>query len=239
MSKNTRRTQRGEASLSRERIIEAAIELLDGGGDGALTFRTLSERLATGAGAIYWHVANKGELMDAACNAIVTAAMDAAAQTSKGEKHPQEAIRAIGLALFDAIDAHAWVGAQLARSPASLAMLRIMEGIGSRVRALGVADTVQWSGGAALLSYTLMVAGQNAANGQYAREHGLDREQILDAMASQWEALDDAEFPFTRSIAGQLRHHDDRADFLAGIDLILAGIAASSTGKAGRANYEG
>ena len=31
---------------------------------------------------------------------------------------------------------------------------------------------------------------------------------------------------FTRSMAGQLREHDDRADFVAGLDLILDGIAA-------------
>jgi hypothetical protein len=39
--------------------------------------------------------------------------------------------------------------------------------------------------------------------------------------------LDAHEYPFTRNVAAQLREHDDRAEFLAGIDLILAGIAAS------------
>jgi hypothetical protein len=43
-------------------------------------------------------------------------------------------------------------------------------------------------------------------------------------MATAWTGLDADDFPFTRSIAGQLRDHDDRADFLAGIDLILDGI---------------
>ncbi|KLI97725.1 hypothetical protein WQ59_22870 [Streptomyces sp. KE1] len=32
-------------------------------------------------------------------------------------------------------------------------------------------------------------------------------------------------YPFTREVAGQLRVHDDEAEFLAGVDLILAGIA--------------
>jgi hypothetical protein len=41
-----------------------------------------------------------------------------------------------------------------------------------------------------------------------------------------WAKLDPAEFPFIRTIAGQLREHDDRDQFLAGVDLILAGIAA-------------
>jgi hypothetical protein len=43
-------------------------------------------------------------------------------------------------------------------------------------------------------------------------------------VATRWSQLDPHEYPFTRSIAGQLRGHDDRVDFLAGIDLILRGI---------------
>jgi hypothetical protein len=34
-------------------------------------------------------------------------------------------------------------------------------------------------------------------------------------------------YPFARRIAGQLPAHDDRMDFLAGIDLILTGIDSS------------
>ena len=37
-------------------------------------------------------------------------------------------------------------------------------------------------------------------------------------------ALDPARYPFVRQMATQLRDHDDRAQFLAGIDFILAGI---------------
>jgi hypothetical protein len=34
-------------------------------------------------------------------------------------------------------------------------------------------------------------------------------------------------YPFTRKIAAQLPGHDDLAEFLAGVDLILTGIEAS------------
>jgi hypothetical protein len=43
--------------------------------------------------------------------------------------------------------------------------------------------------------------------------------------AERWAQLDPAEYPFARQVAAQLRVHDDREQFLAGIDLILAGIA--------------
>ncbi|MBJ6764564.1 helix-turn-helix transcriptional regulator [Myxococcaceae bacterium JPH2] len=58
-----RGSERREDALSRARIIEAAVELLDDEGESGLTFRALATRLATGAGAIYWHIANKNELL--------------------------------------------------------------------------------------------------------------------------------------------------------------------------------
>jgi hypothetical protein len=37
--------------------------------------------------------------------------------------------------------------------------------------------------------------------------------------------LDPDDYPFTRAAADQLRKHDDRAESLAGVDLMLTGIA--------------
>src|ERR1700733_5580907 len=59
MANRAQRAERRTDALSRERIVEAAIGILDTAGEGGLTFRALTARLATGAGAIYWHVASK------------------------------------------------------------------------------------------------------------------------------------------------------------------------------------
>lgn len=220
MVKKARSRPRREASLSRDRIIEASIELLDSSGEGGLTFRALSERLATGPGAIYWHIADKNDLLTAACDAIV-------AHTIEGcmvDATPEASVRTLALGMFDAIDAHPWVGAALTRAPGQLPVVRILERIGQQVRAMGVPDEEQWATVSALLSYILGVGGQNAANGQLARTRGTGRSDFMDAVATAWLQLDPNEYPFARSVAGQLRAHDDRMDFLAGIDLILAGI---------------
>jgi hypothetical protein len=74
------------------------------------------------------------------------------------------------------------------------------------------------------MSYILGVGGQNAANTQLARTQGFNRSDFLAAVSTAWSQLDPEDYPFARSIAGPLRTHDDRIDFLAGIDLILAGI---------------
>jgi hypothetical protein len=126
--------------------------------------------------------------------------------------------------MFDTIDAHPWVGSALTRAPRQSPMVRIVERIGQQIRALGVPKEEHWITASALLNYILGVGGRNAANGQFARTRGLDRSDFLEAVATTWSQLDPDEYPFARSIAGQLRAHDDRTDFLAGIDLILRGI---------------
>ena len=220
MVKKARSTKRRDESLSRDRIIEASIALLDHSGESGLTFRALSERLVTGPGAIYWHIAGKSELLTAACDAVVGRMMN----EPLVDATPEATIRALALGLFDAIDAHPWVGSALIRAELQSPMVRLLERIGQQVRALGVPDEEQWAVVSALLNYILGVAGRNAANGQLARTRGIDRSDFLEAVSTVWSQLDAEEYPFARSLAGQLRAHDDRKDFLAGIDLILRGI---------------
>ena len=222
----TRSGLRREESLSREQIIEASIELLDCSGEGGLTFRNLSERLATGPGAIYWHIANKSDLMIAACDAIIARTMNAPSASSTPGATPQATIRLLALAMFDAIDAHPWVGSALTAAPGQSPMVRIVERIGQQIQTLGVPKKKHWVTVSTLLNYILGVGGRNAANGQLARMRGLDRSDFLEAVSTAWSQLDPEEYPFARSLAGQLRSHDDRKDFLAGIDLILRGIGS-------------
>lgn len=214
-------------SLTRDTIIDAAIALLDTAGEGGLTFRALATRLATGAGAIYWHVADKDDLFTAASDAIVARAMQAA---PPGDT-PQAGIRAVALAMFEAMDAHPWLGSALSRAPGQLPTVRILERLGRQVDALGVPQDRQWMAACALLNYLLGVSGQNAANAVIAREKGLERAHFLDTLAGAWSRLDAQAFPFARKVAGQLRAHDDRADFLAGIDLIVHGMQALQGGS--------
>lgn len=225
MATRTRRPERREEPLSRQRIVEAAIGLLDTAGEGALTFRALAERLATGPGAIYWHVTGKDELLNAATDAVIATTMATETTDTSGsaDATPQEAIRTLALGVFDAIDAHPWVGTQLARAPSQSPMLRVFEHLGRHIQTLGVPHPTQFTAASALLNYILGVGGQNAANARGHHPH-TSRTEFLDTTATAWADLDPDEYPFTRTVADQLRDHDDRTEFLAGLDLILTGI---------------
>lgn len=228
MATRTRRTQRRTEALSRERIVKAAIELLDTAGESGLTFRALTERLATGPGAIYWHVPNKDQLLSAVTDSVVAAAVKPAETTGS----PEEEIRAVALNLFDAIEEHPWLATQLAiqfaHNPWGPVATRIFESIGRQVRALGVPEPDWFTVTSALAHYILGATGQNAVNAMTARawRPTVDRAEFLDAVSRAWEELDPNDYPFTRAVADQLRKHDDREQFLAGVDLVLAGITA-------------
>ncbi|MDQ0785069.1 AcrR family transcriptional regulator [Streptomyces sp. B3I8] len=220
MASRTRGPERRREPLSRERIVAAAVELLDTVGEGGLTFRALAERLATGPGAIYWHVAGRSELLAAATDAVLTTA----AVGDDPDATPHETVRALALGLFDAIDDHPWVGTQLVGTPSQSPMLPVFEQLGRQVRALGVPRGAWFSAVSALWNYILGVAGQNAANARMPQPATTDRTAYLGSVADDWAALDADRYAFTRAVAGQLREHDDRAEFLTGIDLILTGI---------------
>lgn len=221
MTTQPARAARRSDALSRDRIVEAAIELLDTGGEKALTFRALAARLSTGPGAIYWHVANKDEMLAAATGAVIGGVLDAV----QNRDDPRAAVMATALGVFDAIDEHPWIGSQLSQETWRDANTQIFESIGRKLHELGVPDRSQFDAASALTNYISGVAAQNAANARNAPQ-GMDREEYLAVASRRWAALDPADYPFVHQVLGQLPDHDDRRQFAAGIELILAGIAS-------------
>ncbi|WP_329522709.1 TetR/AcrR family transcriptional regulator [Streptomyces jietaisiensis] len=276
MVMRTRQSQRRRQVLSRERIVETAIELLDAGGEGALTVRALTERLSTGAGAIYHHVGNMNELGQAATETVIADALpwpvasgggaggsggaEEAGETGKagragragkagesgraGEvggsrgprERPEDRIRAVALGLYDAATEHSWLAsrlaAQLTREPWGAVTPRIFESMGRPLRDLGVPRGDWFTTTSTLVHYVLGATSQNAqAADDVPGGAPPDTEEVraafLDTASRAWRDLDPEEYPFLHDIADQMRAHEDRAQFLAGVDLILAGVTAS------------
>jgi AcrR family transcriptional regulator len=65
-----RRARGEQPALGRDQIVRAAIELLDAEGLPGLSMRRLGTKLGAGATSLYWHVANKDELLDLAIDEI-------------------------------------------------------------------------------------------------------------------------------------------------------------------------
>lgn len=58
------------APLTRERIVEASVALLDEHGIDGLTMRRLAQRLAVTSTALYWHVKTKEDVLDLAVDEV-------------------------------------------------------------------------------------------------------------------------------------------------------------------------
>ncbi|MEU8302336.1 TetR/AcrR family transcriptional regulator [Actinomadura sp. NPDC048955] len=65
------RTRRGRPALGRTQIVDAALDLLDAEGLDGLSMRRLGTRLNAGATSVYWHVANKDELLELALDRVM------------------------------------------------------------------------------------------------------------------------------------------------------------------------
>jgi AcrR family transcriptional regulator len=68
MARTPGRTPR--ASLSKERVLRAAVALADAGGIAALSMRRLAEELGVEAMSLYHHVADKEEILDGMVDAV-------------------------------------------------------------------------------------------------------------------------------------------------------------------------
>ena len=213
---------RRHVALSKERILDAAIAILDDSGvDGdatGLTLRALMARLSTGSGAIYHYVANMDELRAEAADQVLSQYLG----DLPADADPAARLRIVAAGIFDALDAHSWVGTQLTRGAFKPGAFRIWKVIGTELQRFGLTETALTDAGSALTNFMLGSAAQhNLTSGQ--DSNGSDRAARLALVANQWKLLDPD--PLVADIANRLSEHDDREQFLAGVDIIVRGIA--------------
>jgi AcrR family transcriptional regulator len=230
MATKPQRAPRRTEALSRDVIVTAATEILDAEGEDALTLRALTVRLSTGYGAIYHHVTDRDELLAAAADRVIARIVT----DLDADAEPRQALRAVAVGLFDAIVAHPWVGTQLNREPWRPAVLDIYESASRQLQALDVPRRALSDSAGVLVNYILGVAGQNAANARALANSKMERSAFLATVAARWAQVDPARYPSVHEAGMRLREHDDREQFLAGIDLILVGIeTVNRAGKDG------
>ena len=65
------RKPRQRVQLSRDAIVDGALRLLDREGAGGFSMRRLADELGVGAGAVYWHVENKEQLLQLVFDRVI------------------------------------------------------------------------------------------------------------------------------------------------------------------------
>ena len=120
--------------LSRERVLDAAIKLADQGGLESLSMRKLGQELGVEAMAVYYHFANKGEVIDGIVD-IVFSQIDLPASGADWKS----AMRQRAVSLRDVLLRHRWaIGLMESRRKPGPANLRHHDVVIGSLRSAGL-----------------------------------------------------------------------------------------------------
>ena len=212
--------------LSRERVLAAAIELADEGGIESLTMRKLAQALGVEAMSLYNHVANKGDIVEAIVDRIVSEI------ELPADGDWETAIRTYAIDVHEALLLHPW-SCSLVMSPSMNfaepnARMRYIEWMLGRLREAGFSAELAYHGYHALdshiLGFTLWEVGYSAGaralpdlGAAFRRQFPVDR------------------YPYIAEHMGEHSKKSSRADgeFGFGLDLILDGLEEIRTTRPG------
>lgn len=212
--------------LSRQRVLAAAVAIADGGGIESLTMRRLAEELGAEAMSLYYHVANKEDILDGIADAVAAEINDVVGRIdlpSDGANW-KAAVRQRILSAREVLLRHPWAPRVFeTRTSASSAVLLYLDGLFALMR----------DGG---FSYDLI---HHATHALGSRALGFSQEMFDPGAAT----TDDEPDAMLQSMAAQIPHlvsmymevaHDDpdstlgwcddQTEFEFGLDLILDGL---------------
>jgi AcrR family transcriptional regulator len=133
MSTSITPKSRRRLPLTRERVLDAAMKLADGGGIEALSMRKLGQALGVEAMALYYHFANKERVLDGIVD-LVFGEIDLPAAGAEWKA----AMRRRALSVRDALLRHRWaIGLMESRTNPGPANLRHHDAVIGCLRAAG------------------------------------------------------------------------------------------------------
>lgn len=201
--------------LSRERILDTALAIVDEEGIEALSMRKLGQALGYEAMSLYNHIANKDDLLNGILD-LVLAEME---QPDPDGGLP--AIRTAALSAHGALKRHPW-GANMLMSPGRIRPARIayMEALLASLRGAGLSAETTYHAyhvlDAHIIGFSL-----------WASTHGKMPAHIEDARAWFEEMIPVATFPYLHEHG--LQHlddgpHQEASAFEFALDLLLGGL---------------
>lgn len=220
--------RRPRTVLTLDAIVSRACAILDLEGVDALTLRRLANDLGVGVTSMYWHVDDKGELLDLCFRATFEPAVSDVLARAVDPADWSTGLRAMLAGLFDVMEDHPWL-AELAAAPQSPqsrgeAVTRVWDRIGTILGSAGLDEKRIFYAGSVLAGH-LGSMGLVVARAAYGPDGRENREQRLARRADELAALDPATYPFASKSAAMLRDHSEREQFLGGLEVILAGIS--------------
>ena len=205
--------------IQREKVVQAALSLLDEEGIEGVTMRKLAQRLKVQAPSFYWHFANKQALLDGMADALV----ESVARSVDPEAPWDEVLRGVAAELRQALrsrrdGARVFAGTYVVTenvlrvSEAMIGALR-RAGASSRVAAWGSFSLVHY-----VLGFTMEEQGLEPRSGIDAAEFALRRERFT--------TLAPTHFPHVFEALADIFDEDLDARFVFGLERLITGLRA-------------
>ena len=216
--------------LTREAIVDAALDVLDREGIEGLSMRNVAERLGTGAASLYWHVRNKEELLQL----VFERATQEVPLPEPDPARWQEQLKELGREMRRVLKRHRDVARlSLGRIPAGPDIARLTEWLFLLLRPAGIPDRVI----ALIGDLAGLYVGAHAFEESLglASPTGEDQspQQIVEMLKEWTRSLPEERFPITRSVADLLFEADPDERFEFGMDVIVRGLATYATTGSG------
>jgi len=219
------RPRRARAPLSREAIVDAALRVLDREGAAGLSMRRIAEELGSGAGAIYWHVENKEQLVQLLFDRVI-------GELPLPEVDPpnwKEQIKRAARDVREAMNRHPGL-AQLSfgRIPVGPNAVRYFEWHLSVLLAGGLPNRVAALAGDLIHLYVDSFSYEECVGMASPSGTGEARDSIAELRA-YFASLPADRFPNVSALAEDLTAggRDERFEF--GLEILVDGLAAHST----------
>ncbi|MFE0729798.1 TetR/AcrR family transcriptional regulator [Streptomyces antibioticus] len=213
-------------TLTRQRVLRAAVELADTGGLETLSMRKLGEAVGVEAMSLYNHVANKEDLLDGMVDLVF-----AEVELPAPDDDWRPAMRRRALSMRHVLSRHRWaIGMMESRSTPGPATLRHHDAVLGCLRRGGLSLTLTAHAVSVLDSYIYGFALQEKA---LPFDTPAETAEVTESIMS---GFGDGEYPYLTEIATAhvLRPgyaYSDEFEF--GLDLILDGLAGAA-GRSGR-----
>lgn len=199
-----KRKRREQPALSQEQIVAEAIKLLDADGLEALSMRRLGAALGAVATAVYWHVANKEELMELVIDHVYgeleVAEISNPAEWRQGATDFAHSFRGMILR-------HPWMGSTLADVGVTYFgpnVLRMSDRMLALYETAGFDLVEANQASTAVLGFVVGIASTEAATLSKVKRSGMS---ATDWMASVWPAAQQAAESYPRVKALYAAHN--------------------------------
>jgi AcrR family transcriptional regulator len=219
------RKPRERVPLSRDAIVEAALRLLDREGAHGFSMRRLADELGVGAGAIYWHVENKEQLLQHVFDRVI----GDLPMPRPDQKRWREQIKQAARDEREMMTRHPGI-AQLSfgRIPLGPNAVRYMEWHLSILRAGGLSDRVAALAGDMLYLYIGAFSFEECLGLAVPTGGDGSAHDFIGQLREYFASLPADSFPNISQLAGELTSGGPDTRFEFGLDVVLDGLVAQS-----------